>query len=299
MPRLECVPNVSEGRDRAVVDRLAETLATTPGVALLDVHQDAVHHRSVFTCIGEAAALTDGIARLVGAAIDLVDLRRHRGAHPRIGAVDVGPVGPVAGATVADAVAAARHAATVGADSYGVPVLLYEEAASAPHRRRLEHVRRGQFEGLEARLAEPAWRPDAGPARPHPTAGAIAMGARRLLVAWNINLATDRLEVATAVARAIRESGGGLPAVKAMGLALPERGLVQVSMNLVDVERTPMHVVYDAVEREARRHGVAIAESELIGLVPAAAVGAAAADRLRIAGWQGSRVLDSRLLDGR
>ena len=200
---------------------------------------------------------------------------------------------------MADAVAAARPAATVVADSYGVPVLLYEEAASAPHRRRLEHVRRGQFEGLEARLAEPAWRPDAGPARPHPTAGAIAMGARRLLVAWNINLATDRLEVATAVARTIRESGGGLPAVKAMGLALPDRGLVQVSMNLVDVERTPMHVVYDAVEREARRHGVAIAESELIGLVPAAVVGAAAADRLRIAGWQGSRVLDSRLLDGR
>ena len=296
---LECVPNISEGRDPAVVDRLATVLASTPGVALLDVHRDAVHHRAVFTCIGEAAALQTGIVALVGAAIDAIDLRRHLGAHPRIGAVDVVPFVPIGASTMDDAVAAARATASAVAAAHQVPVLLYEQAATAPHRRRLEHVRRGQFEGLAAKLTETAWRPDAGPARPHPTAGAIAMGARRLLVAWNINLATDRLEVATAVARTIRESGGGLPAVKAMGLALPDRGLVQVSMNLVDVERTPMHVVYDAVEREARRHGVAIAESELIGLVPAAAVGAAAADRLRIAGWQGSRVLDTRLLDGR
>lgn len=296
---LECVPNVSEGRDPAVVDRLAGVLADTPGVALLDVHRDAVHHRAVFTCIGEATALQAGIVRLVGAAVESIDLRRHEGAHPRIGAVDVVPFVPVGASTMDDAIAAARATAAAVAATHQVPVLLYEQAASAPHRRRLEHVRRGQFEGLPTKLRHADWRPDAGPDQPHPTAGAIAMGARRLLVAWNINLATDRLDVATAVARAVRESSGGLPAVKAMGLALPHRGLVQVSMNLVDVDVTPMHVVYDAVEREAARHGVTIAESELIGLVPAAAVGAVAADRLRIAGWQASRVLDTRLVAGR
>lgn len=296
---LECVPNVSEGRDPAVVDRLARVLADTPGVALLDVHRDGVHHRSVFTCIGEAPALQAGIVRLVGAAIEAVDLRQHRGAHPRIGAVDVVPFVPVGASTMDDAVAAARVTAEAVADTHHVPVLFYEQAASAPHRRRLEHVRRGQFEGLSAKLRLPDWRPDAGPDQPHPTAGAIAMGARRLLVAWNVNLATDRLDVATAVARAIRESNGGLPAVKAMGLALPDRGLVQVSMNLVDVDVTPMHVVYAAIEHEAARHGVAIAESELVGLVPASAVGAVAADRLRLTGWQAWRVLDSRLVAGR
>lgn len=296
---LECVPNVSEGRDPAVVDRLAGVLADTPGVALLDVHRDAVHHRAVFTCIGEAQALQAGIVRLVGAAIESIDLRRHRGAHPRIGAVDVVPFVPVGASTMDDAVAAARATAAAVAATHQVPVLLYEHAASAPHRRRLEHVRRGQFEGLPAKLRHADWRPDAGPDEPHPTAGAIAMGARRLLVAWNINLATDRLEVATAVARAVRESSGGLPAVKAMGLALPQRDLVQVSMNLVDVDVTPMHVVYEAVEREAARYGVTIAESELIGLVPAEAVGAVAADRLRLTGWHASRVLDTRLVAGR
>ena len=296
---LECVPNISEGRDPAVVDRLATVLASTPGVALLDVHRDAVHHRAVFTCIGEAAALQTGIVALVGAAIDAIDLRRHLGAHPRIGAVDVVPFVPIGASTMDDAVAAARATASAVAAAHQVPVLLYEQAATAPHRRRLEHVRRGQFEGLAVKLRQPEWRPDAGPDVPHPTAGAIAMGARRLLVAWNINLATGRLDVATAVARTIRESSGGLPAVKAMGLALPDRGQVQVSMNLVDVDITPMHVVYDAVEREARRHGVDIAESELVGLVPASAVGAVAAQRLRIGGWQAARVLDTRLVAGR
>lgn len=297
MLRLECVPNVSEGRDRAVVDRLAAALGGTPGVALLDVHVDGVHHRSVFTVVGAPGALVNGIVRLAAAAITSIDLRRHQGAHPRIGAVDVVPFVPVGRARMEDAIAAARATADALAAECGLPVWLYEEAASSPHRRRLEHVRRGQFEGLAGKLQHPDWTPDAGPRAPHPTAGAVAVGARRLLVAYNINLATDRLEVATAVARAVRESSGGLPAVKAMGLALPGRGLVQVSMNLTDVDVTPMHVVFDAVAREAARHGVAVAESELVGLVPASAVGAVAAARLGIAGWSASRVLDTRLVE--
>lgn len=296
MARLECVPNVSEGRDRAAIDRFASALGGTPGVDLLDVHADAVHHRSVFTCVGDAAALQTGIVRLAGAAIACIDLRAHRGAHPRIGAVDVVPFVPIGRARMADAVDAARHTAAALAAECGLPVWLYEEAATAPHRRRLEEVRRGQFEGLGGKLQLPAWTPDAGPSRPHPTAGAVAVGARRLLVAYNVNLATDRVDVARAIARAVRESSGGLPCVKAMGLALPDRGLVQVSMNLINVDVTPMHIAYDAVAREAARHGVAIVESELVGLVPASAVGAVAADRLRIAGWSATRVLDSRLV---
>lgn len=295
MPWLECVPNVSEGRDRAKVDRLAARLAATAGVRLLDVHADAVHHRAVFTCVGESAALAAGIANLVDEALALIDLRVHRGAHPRLGAVDVVPFIPLGASTMDDAIAAARATADAVAARFGLPVYLYEAAASAPHRRRLEHVRRGQFEGLAAKLQQPGWAPDAGPAHPHPTGGAVAIGARRLLVAYNIVLATTRLEVGTAVARAVRESSGGLRGVKAMALTLGEGGPVQVSMNLTDVETTPMHVAYDAVAREAATHGVAIASSELVGLVPAAAVGAVAAARLGIADWRADRILDTHL----
>ncbi len=295
MPWLECVPNVSEGRDRAKVEALAASLASTPGVRLLDVHADAVHHRAVFTCVGEAAALTAGILRLVDGALAAIDLRGHRGAHPRLGAVDVVPFIPLGDATMDDAIAAARATADAVATRFDLPVYLYEQAASAPHRRRLEHVRRGQFEGLAAKLQQPDWAPDAGPARPHPTGGAVAIGARRLLVAYNIVLATTRLDIGTAVARAVRESSGGLRGVKAMALALGDGGPIQVSMNLTDLETTPMHVAYDAVAREAARHGVGIDSSELVGLVPAAAVGAVAAARLGIADWRPTRILDTHL----
>ncbi len=296
MPWLECVPNVSEGRDHAVIDGLAGRLASTPGVRLLDVHRDADHHRSVFTMAGEATALTGAVVALCEEALRTIDLARHHGAHPRIGAVDVVPFIPLGASTMADAVAAARATAAAVAQRFSIPVLLYEEAASAPHRRRLEQVRRGRFEGLAEKLRQPGWRPDFGPDAPHPSFGAVAIGARRLLVAYNINLATDRLEVGTAVAAAVRASSGGLPHVKAMALPLPARGLVQVSMNLTDVDQTPMGVVFDAVTREAARYGVTVAESEVVGLVPAAALAAVAATSLRIAGWQASKILETRLL---
>lgn len=297
MPSLECVPNVSEGRDRRVIDRLAARLRATPGVRLLDIHCDGVHHRSVFTMVGEAPALTEAVLHLCGEALQSIDLRRHAGAHPRIGAVDVVPFVPIGRATMAEAVAAAKHTAQRVADRFGVPVFLYEEAASAPHRRPLEQVRRGRFEGLADRLRLPGWEPDFGPRAPHPTFGAVAIGARRILVAYNVNLATDRLEVAAAVAAAVRTSSGGLPFVKAMALRLPDRGLVQVSMNLTNVEATPIGVAFDAVAREAARYGVEVAESEVVGLVPAAALAAVAADRLRIADWRPAQILDTRLLE--
>lgn len=298
MAWLECVPNVSEGRDPRVLDRMTARLSATAGVRLLDVHRDADHHRSVFTLVGEAPALREAILGLCDEALAAIDLRHHRGAHPRIGAVDVVPFVPVGAATMDDAVAAARSTGRAIADRFGIPVLLYEEAAAAPHRRRLEQVRRGRFEGLAEKLRAPEWVPDFGPAVPHPTFGTVAVGARRILVAYNINLRTDRLEVGAAVAAAVRASSGGLPHVKAMALALPARGLVQVSMNLTDVDVTPIAVVFDAVTREAARYGVAVAESEVVGLVPAAALADVAARYLRVAGWSPDKILDTRLLPG-
>lgn len=298
MAWLECVPNVSDGRDGHLLDRMAARLSGTAGVRLLDVHRDADHHRSVFTLVGEAPALTHAILGLCDDAVTGIDLRRHHGAHPRIGAVDVVPFVPVGAATMDEAVAAARATGRAIAERFGIPVLLYEDAATAPHRRRLEAVRRGRFEGLAEKLRAPDWQPDFGPGVPHPSFGAVAVGARRLLVAYNINLATDRLEVATAVAAAVRASSGGLPHVKAMAVALPARGLVQVSMNLTHVEATPIAVVFDAVTREAARHGVAVAESEVVGLVPAAALADVAARTLRMAGWNPDKILDTRLLPG-
>lgn len=296
MPWLECVPNVSEGRDARVLDRMAARLSAAPGVRLLDVHRDADHHRSVFTLVGDAPALTEAVLGLCDDALGAIDLRRHRGAHPRIGAVDVVPFVPVGHSTMAEAVAAAQATGRAIAEHFDIPVLLYEAAATAPHRRPLEAVRRGRFEGLTAKLSQPDWQPDFGPAAPHATFGAVAVGARRILVAFNINLATDRLDIGVAVATAVRASGGGLPHVKAMALPLPGRGLTQVSMNLTNVDETPIGVVFDAVSREAARLGVAVAESEVVGLVPAAALGDVAARYLRIAGWQPEKVLDTRLV---
>lgn len=296
MAWLECVPNVSEGREARTLDRMTARLSEAPGVRLLDVHRDTDHHRSVFTLVGEAAALTGALLGLCEEALGAIDLRHHRGAHPRIGAVDVVPFVPIGGATMAEAVAAARATGRAIAEHFGIPVLLYEEAATAPHRRRLEQVRRGRFEGLAEKLRTPEWAPDFGPAAPHPTFGAVAVGARRILVAYNINLATDRLDIGTAVAAAVRASSGGLPHVKAMALPLPARGLVQVSMNLTNVDVTPIAAVFDTVTREAARHGVAVAESEVVGLVPAAALADVAARYLRVAGWSPDKILDTRLL---
>lgn len=298
MAWLECVPNVSEGRDARVLDRMTTQLSATPGVRLLDVHRDADHHRSVFTLVGEAPSLREAILGLCEVALDAIDLRAHRGAHPRIGAVDVVPFVPIGRATMDEAVAAARDTGRAIAERFDIPVLLYEHAATAGHRQRLEHVRRGRFEGLAGKLRLPEWTPDFGPASPHPTFGAVAVGARRILVAYNINLATDRLDVGSAIAAAVRASSGGLPHVKAMALPLPARGLIQVSMNLTDVDVTPLAVVYDAVAREAARHGVTVAESEVVGLVPAAALADVAARYLRVAGWSADKILDTRLLDG-
>jgi glutamate formiminotransferase len=295
MSLIECVPNVSEGRRADVVAAMAEAIRQVSGVRLLDHSSDASHNRSVFTMVGDAAGLEAAITALFERAIADIDLRSHRGEHPRMGAVDVVPFIPIEGATMADCVALARKVGAALAGRFSVPVYLYEEASANPARRNLEDIRRGEFEGLAAKMASEGWTPDFGGPGPHPTAGAAVIGARMPLIAYNINLATDRLDVAKNIAAAIRFSSGGFRYVKAMGIALQDRGIVQVSMNLTNYEKTPIFRVFEAVRREAARYGVDVLESEIVGLVPSAALTDAAEYYLRLAGFTRDLVLENRL----
>ena len=292
---IECVPNVSEGRRPEVVAAMAEKLRGVAGIRLLDYSSDASHNRSVFTVAGDAAGVERAVLALVERAVADIDLRSHRGEHPRMGAVDVVPFVPIEGVTMADCVALARKVGAEIARRFNVPVYLYEEASNNPARKNLEDIRRGEFEGLAAKTAAEGWAPDFGPASPHPTAGATVVGARMPLIAYNINLATDRLDVAKKIAAAIRHSSGGYRFVKAMGILLEERGIVQVSMNLTNYEKTPIFRVFETVKREAERYGVQVLESEIVGLVPSAALNAAAEFYLQIEGFKADQVLENRL----
>jgi glutamate formiminotransferase / 5-formyltetrahydrofolate cyclo-ligase len=295
MAIIECIPNVSEGRRADVVRALTDAVASISGVRLLDASSDAAHNRSVLTMAGDAAPLKAAVLALFAEATSRIDLRAHRGEHPRLGAVDVVPFVPIGGVTMADCVALAKEVGSEVASRFAIPVFLYEEAAPSPSRRNLEDIRRGEFEGLAAKLGSIEWTPDFGPSTPHPTAGAAVIGARMPLIAYNINLATDRLDVAKKIAAAVRHSSGGFRYVKAMGIALADRGVVQVSMNLTNHEKTPIHRVFDAVRREAERYGVSILESEIIGLVPESALVSVARHYLQLERFAPSQVLETRL----
>ena len=251
-----------------MIDALAAAVVTVPGVSLLDYSSDISHNRSVFTFIGHAAAVERAVVALYERAVAAIDLRTHRGVHPRMGAVDVVPFVPLGGETMAACVSASRQVAAIVSSRFQIPVYLYEESATRQDRRNLEAIRRGGFEGLAAKMALPGWAPDFGPLAPHPTAGASAIGARPPLIAFNVNLATDRVDIAKAIAQRVRQSGGGLPFVKAMGVFLDERGIAQVSMNLTNYRRTSMRQAFDAVKGEANRRGIDVLESEVIGAVP-------------------------------
>ena len=292
---IECVPNVSDGRRPEIVAAMADAIRAVDGVRLLDHSSDASHNRSVFTLAGDAAGVERAVLALFERAVADIDLRTHHGEHPRIDAIDVVPFVPIEGVTMAECVALARKVGAAVADRFAVPVYLYEEAASQPGRKNLEDIRRGEFEGLAAKMAAPGWAPDFGPAAPHPSAGATVIGARMPLIAYNINLATDRLDVAKKIAAAIRQSSGGYRFVKAMGITLEERGIVQVSMNLTNYEKTPIFRVFETVKREAERYGVAVLESEIVGLVPSAALNATAEFYLQIAGFKADQVLENKL----
>jgi glutamate formiminotransferase len=290
---LECVPNVSEGRRPEIVARLAAAASSPPGVRLLDVSSDPDHNRSVLTLAGEPEGLHLGLLALYEAALAEIDLTRHQGVHPRVGAVDVVPFVPLGDTPMAAAVAAAGRLAPEVARRFGLPVYLYERAARRPERTALSEIRRGGFEGLAGKLADPAWAPDFGPSRAHPTAGATVIGARFFLIAFNAVLATADVAAARAIARRVRESGGGLPAVRAMGVHLASRGLAQVSMNLVDYRRAPVQRALERVEEEAAALGTRIVETEIVGLVPAAAVRGVAWEALKLPGP--AAILEGRL----
>ncbi len=297
MAIVESIPNISEGRRTEVIDAIAAAVASTPGVWLLDRSSDPSHNRTVLTLAGPPAAVRDAILALYACAVDAIDLRQHQGEHPRLGAVDVVPFVPIDGMTMADCVGLAREVGAEVAARFALPVYFYEEAASDPARRNLEDIRRGEFEGLADKMTRPGWAPDAGPKAPHPRAGATVIGARMPLIAYNINLASDRLDVARTIASAVRHSSGGLRYVKAMGVMLEPRHIAQVSMNLTNVEKTPIPRVFEFVKREAARYGVGILGSEIVGLVPQAALLAAAEYYLQIEGFTPSLVLENRLRD--
>ena len=294
-PLLECVPNVSEGRRVEVVHRMAAAASGVEGAALLDRSSDPDHHRSVFTLAGAPEPLVRALLALSRVAIAEIDLRRHRGVHPRLGAVDVVPFVPLRDTPMAVAVAAARRLAAELATEHDLPVFLYGEAAADPGRRELPVIRRGGFEGLEAKLAEARWRPDYGPAAAHPSAGATVVGAREFLIAFNAELDTDDLAVARRIARRVREAGGGPPALRALGVPLAHRGRVQVSMNLVDFRRTGLAEALAAVERQAAGHGARVVSTEIVGLVPRAALDGVDPRALKLAGFDDDRILESRM----
>jgi glutamate formiminotransferase len=268
---IESVPNVSEGRRPDVVDRLAAAIEAGDGVYLLDRTSDASHNRSVFTLAGEHGPVGDALERLVGAAIHEIDMDTHRGEHPRIGAVDVIPFVPLAATTMDDCIELARGFGRRIAERFDLPVYFYANAAARPERAKLADVRRGQYEGLREEIAQRGREPDAGPTRLHPSAGAVAVGARPFLIAYNINLASEDVELAKRIARRVRESGGGLPRVQANGFWIEELRRAQVSMNLLDFGTTPLWLVWETVRDVAAEDGVELAESELIGLAPLAA----------------------------
>ncbi|MFN7928492.1 MAG: glutamate formimidoyltransferase [Blastocatellia bacterium] len=293
---VECIPNFSEGRDVSVVNAIASAIASVPNVVVLDQTMDADHHRSVITFAGEPEAALEAAVLAAARAVELIDLNHHTGEHPRLGAVDVIPFVPIKGVTMSECVALARRAGERITRELRVPVYLYEHAATRPERIDLANVRRGEFEGLRDVIAVSHERaPDFGEAKIHPTAGAVAVGARAPLIAYNINLATDDLTIARKVAKAIRGRDGGLQYVKALGFELAGRRQVQVSMNLVNYEATPIFRVFEMVRREAERYGVRIAGSEIIGLIPQAALNACADFYLQIENFNDSLVLENRL----
>ena len=268
---IESVPNISEGRRLDVVDRLAAVIEGVPGAFLLDRTSDASHNRSVFTLAGEHGPVTEALERMVGAAVHEIDMEQHRGEHPRIGAVDVIPFVPLGATTMDDCVQLARSFGERIAMRFDLPVFLYANAASRAERVKLADVRRGQYEGLKEEIAQHGREPDFGPSRLHPSAGAVAVGARPFLIAYNINLASDDIDLAKRIARRVRESGGGLPKVQANGFWIAELHRAQVSMNVLDFDVTPLWLVWETVRDVAAEDGVGLAESELIGLAPLAA----------------------------
>ena len=294
---MECVPNFSEGRDLEKIDKIVNPFRGKEGVKLLDYSNDIDHNRLIVTVVGQPEALKEAVIEAIGIAVELIDLNHHQGQHPRMGAADVVPFIPIKGCTMDDAIALSREVGATVAERYNLPVFLYEKSASAPHRENLAAVRKGEFEGMAEKIKLPEWHPDFGPAERHPTAGAVAIGARMPLVAYNINLDTPSLEIAHGIAKKIRFIGGGLRYCKAMGVELKERGITQVSINMTDYTKTALYQAMEMVRFEARRYGVNVVGSEIIGLVPMAALIDTSAYYLGLENFSMQQVLEARIME--
>ena len=294
---MECVPNFSEGRDLEKIERIVQPFRAKEGVKLLDYSNDEDHNRLVVTVVGRPEDLKQAVLEAIEVAVREIDLRTHKGQHPRMGAVDVVPFIPIRGCTMEEADRIAHECGSEIAERFNVPVILYEKSASSPARQNLAAVRKGEFEGMAEKLALPEWKPDFGPSAPHPSAGVVAVGARMPLVAFNINLDTPSLEIAHNIAKKIRFIGGGLRYCKAMGVELTERGITQVSINMTDYTHTALYQAFEMVRFEAKRYGVSIVGSEIIGLVPMQALVDTAEYYLGIENFSINQVLENRLME--
>jgi glutamate formiminotransferase len=294
---MECVPNFSEGRDTEKIEMIAATFRNRKGVKLLDIQKDSDHNRSVMTVVGEPEPLKDAVIGTVGKAIDLIDMRNHKGQHPRMGAVDVIPFIPIRNVVMEDAIALSKETAKALWETYKLPVFLYEASATSPDRQNLADVRKGQFEGMPKKLKSPEWKPDFGERKIHPTAGIVAVGARMPLVAFNVNLDTDNIEIANAIAKTVRHINGGLRYCKALGVELKEKGITQVSMNMTDFTKTPLYLAFELVRIEAKRYGVNVVGSEIIGLVPMGAIVATTAYYMGVENFTTEQVLEARIME--
>ncbi len=292
---VECVPNVSEGRDPYKIQQIAQAVRQTPGVWLLDVDSDPAHHRTVLTYVGAPEPVEEATLQLVAQAVELIDLRKHRGEHPRMGAVDVIPFVPIRDVAMNECVELSKRVGQKIWERFQIPVYLYEQSATRLEREDLAKIRQGEFEGFFAKIGEPDWAPDFGERRVHPTAGVVAVGARMPLIAFNVNLGTNNLEIAQKIAQSVRHSSGGLRYVKALGFKLEDRGIVQVSLNMTHYQKTPLHRAFVLIQREAQRYGVPVIGSEIVGLVPREALYQAAEFFLQLEDFQPDQVLEDRL----
>ena len=292
---LECVPNFSEGRDLDKVEKIISPFRGKANVKLLDYESDKDHNRSVVTVVGEPKAVKDAVVEATGIAVQLIDLNHHTGQHPRMGAVDVVPFIPIKNVTMDEAIELSKEYAKEASEKYNLPIFLYEKSATSKSRENLANIRKGQFEGMAEKLQQPEWTPDYGPHAPHPTAGVTAAGARMPLVAFNVNLDTDNIEIANKIARNVRYINGGLRFCKAIGVELKERGIVQVSMNMTDYTKTALYRSYELVKIEARRYGINVVGSEIIGLVPMEALIDTAVYYLGVENFSMNQVFETRL----
>lgn len=292
---IECVPNFSEGRNPEKIERIVEPFRAKEGVKLLDYQKDDNHNRMVVTVVGEPEALKTAVIEAIAAAIDVIDMRAHQGQHPRMGATDVVPFIPIKNVSMEAAVEFSKDVARAVAKKYSLPIFLYEKSASRPERQNLANIRKGQFESMADKIKLPEWKPDFGPQKIHPSAGVTAMGARMPLVAYNVNLDSNNIEIANEIAKKVRHISGGLRYCKGIGIELKDRGLVQVSMNMTDYTRTALYRAFELIKVEARRYGVSVIGSEIVGLVPMEALMDSAAYYLRLENFSMEQVLEARI----